>query len=165
MSTRQLAQIGLGLLGIWALLYAVVEFMQIIALAGANHAPLVLAIVAPIALLLGLSYLLIFHSAKAATAIFPDADDADEPVPPEVVLVLVALVGVLLLVQAAPTAINVLLTLFTVGQSDPTVRGEVIRRLIGSLVPIGVGAYLIVRPGRLIDYVLRPLPEVATETE
>ena len=165
MNIRQLAQVGLGLLGVWALLVAAAEFIQIAAFVGVSFAPLALAEVIPVALMLGLSYLLIFHNAKVATAIFPDLEPATYHAAPDLARTLVALTGVLLLVQAAPTAVNAILTVFSAGGPDPTLRGRLIQRFIGSLVPIGAGIYLITRPERLLEYLQRPMPEDAADVE
>ena len=166
MNIRQLAQVGLGLLGVWALLTAVETFIQIAGIVGVSRAPLALAEVIPVGLMLGLSYLLIFHNAKVATAIFPDVEVATGHAPPDFSRTLIALAGVLVLVQAAPITVNAILNYFSVGQTDPTLRGRLIERFVGSLVPIGAGIYLIARPERLLDYLQRPLPEqVADETD
>lgn len=164
MNNRQLAQVGLGLLGVWALLSAVSAFIQIAGVVGGFSAPLALAEVIPVSLLLGLSYLLIFHNAKVATAIFPDVAATDHA-PPDFARTLVGLTGVLLLVQATPGAVNTILNLLSVGKIDLTLRGQLIRRFIGSLVPIGAGIYLIARPGRLLEYLQRPLPEHTADGE
>lgn len=161
MNNRQLAQVGLGLLGVWALLAAVSTFMQIAAVIGASAARLALAEVLPVALMLGLSYVLLFHNAKVAMAIFPDVDGAPDQATHDISRTLVALTGVFFLIQAAPSALNGLLNLFTVSEVDPTLRGGMLRRLVGSFIPIAAGIYLIARPGRLLDYLQRPLPEVA----
>jgi hypothetical protein len=158
---RQLAQVGLGLLGVWALLVAVAEFIQIAGFVGVSFAPLALAEVIPVALMLGLSYLLIFHNAKVATAIFPDVDTSTGQPPSDVVRMLVVLTGVVLLVQGAPSAVNTILNFFSVGETDPTLRGRLIRTFIGSLVPIAAGIYLITRPERFLEYVQRPALEHA----
>jgi hypothetical protein len=163
---RQVAQVGLGLLGVWALLTAVETFIQIAGVVGVSRAPLALAEVLPVTLMLGLSYLLIFHNAKAATAIFPDVEAATGPAPSDFSRTLIALTGVMLLVQAAPTTVNAILNYFSVGQTDPTLRGRLVERFIGSLVPIGAGIYLIAHRERLLDYLQRALPEhVADESD
>lgn len=166
MSGRQLAEIGLGLLGVWALLSAVATFVQIAGVVGASLARVALAEVLPVALLLGLSYLLIFHNGKVATAIFPDVDTGSDARTdndaPDLARTLVALMGVLLLVEATPSALNLVLNLISVGDADPAFRSQLRRRLLGALVPIAAGVYLIARPGRLIEYLRRPAPEHAT---
>jgi hypothetical protein len=164
-NNRQLAQTGLGLLGVWALLSAAGTFIQIAAAVGMSFAPLALAEVIPVAILLSVSYLLIFHNAKVATAIFPDIDAPVERAPSDVTLTLVALTGVLLLVQAAPSAANNILAFLSVGASDPGLRGQLIRRFIASLIPIGAGIYLITRPGRFVEFLQRPSPEHAADLE
>jgi hypothetical protein len=158
-NNRQLAQVGLGLLGVWAVLSAVAAFIQIAGVVGVSLPRLGFAEVVPVGLLLGLSYLLIFHNASVATAIFPSVDAADQHTPPDFARTLIALTGVILLVQAAPSAVNTVLILLSVSEIDPPQRAELLRRLIGILVPIGSGIYLMTRPGRLLEYWQRASPE------
>lgn len=160
MNIRQLAQVGLGLLGVWALLSAVATFIQIAAIVSTSVARLAIAEVLPVALLLSVSYLLIFHNTKVAAAIFPDVEGAADgaSAQSDLALTLVALTGVFLLVQATPGALNAVLNIFTVGDIDPNLRGGLLRRFIGALIPIGAGIYLIVRPGRLLDFLQRSGP-------
>jgi hypothetical protein len=158
-NNRQLAQVGLGLLGVWALLAAVEAFVQIAAIVGASFARIGLAEVIPVGLLLGLSYLLIFHNAKVATAVFPDVEAAVDRPAPDIARTLVALAGVMLLVQATPGAVNAILNLLSIGVTDPALRGQLVRRLVGAIVPIAAGIYLIARPQRLLEYLQRPLLE------
>lgn len=163
MNNRQLAQIGLGLLGVWALLTAVAEFVQIVAVASASIAILTLAEIVPMGLLLGLSYVLVFHNAKVATAIFPDIDGIADAEPHDLSRTLVALTGAMLLVRGTPSALNVILSYLSVDSIDPTLRGRIVRPLIGSLVPIGAGIYLIARPERLIAFLQRPSPKATRD--
>lgn len=156
MKNRQLAQVGLGLLGVWSLLSAVATFIQVGAIVGASLGRVALAVALPVALMLGLSYLLIFHNAKVALAIFPDVDDGAAQAEPDFAKTLVALTGVMLLVQSTPSALNVFLTLVALDRTDPSLHGDVVRRLIGLLVPIAAGIYLLLRPGRLLEYLGRP---------
>ena len=156
MKNRQLAQVGLGLLGVWSLLSAVATFIQVGAIVGASLGRVALAVALPVALMLGISYLLIFHNAKVALAIFPEVEDGATLAEPDFARTLVALTGVMLLVQAAPGALNALLTLLAVGQTDPSLRPGVVRRLIGLAVPVGAGVYLLTRPDRLLEYLNRP---------
>jgi hypothetical protein len=164
-NNRQLARVGLGLLGIWAMLTATTLFIQIAGVVGGALAPLVLAEIIPVALLLGLSYLLIFHNARVASAIFPDVQDANTGVPSDLARTLVALTGVLILVGAAPVVVNAALTLLTLNDAEPTARGEVLRRLAGSAIPVGAGIYLIMHPSKFLDFLDPPTAESATESE
>jgi hypothetical protein len=162
-NNRQLARVALGLLGIWGLLTAVAEFIQIAAVIGASATPVALAVVVPAAALLGLSYLLIFHNARVAMAMFPESEAAAEPLPADLARTLIALTGVVLVVQASPGAVNNILNLFIMGATESSLRAPLLRRLISSAVPIGAGWYLIARPGRLLEYLQRPLPELAAD--
>lgn len=164
MNHRQLAQVGLGLLGVWALLSAVETFIEFAALAGASIARVALAEVIPVALLLGLSYLLLFHNAQAAAALFPNVDASAEEVPPGLARTLIALMGVFLLIQATPTALNVVLNYFFAADVDLAARRTLIPRLLTSFIPIVASCYLVARPGRLLEFLERPpAGVVATE--
>lgn len=165
MNYRQLAQVGLGLLGVWALLDAAALFVQIAGVVGGSLAPLVLAEIIPVVLLLGFSYLLIFHNAKVAAAIFPEAAGASDPAPSDLARVLVALTGVLLLVRAAPLAINGILTLLSLSDAEPTARGDVVGRTVATLIPIGVGIYLLARPSRFLEFLDRPMTAPTAESD
>jgi hypothetical protein len=165
-NNRQLAQIGLGLLGVWSLLSAVATFIQIGVVVGVSAARLGIAEVIPVALLLGISYLLVFHNAQVAAAIFPDVEANAGGAPTwDISRTLVALTGVLLLVDAAPGVLNTILNYFTAGAIDPALRGQLAGRLIGLLVPIAAGIYLIARPDRLLDYLQRPAPAEVPNSE
>ncbi|HEY8310284.1 MAG TPA: hypothetical protein VIG47_06995, partial [Gemmatimonadaceae bacterium] len=154
-----LAEVGLGLLGVWTLLSAVEAFIQIAAIVGASFAPLGIAEVIPVGLSLILSYLLIFHNAKVATAIFPDVEATTDVAASDVARTLVALTGVMLVVQAMPGAVNIVLNMLPIGGIEPRLRAELLNRSIRAAIPIAAGVYLIMRPGRLLEYLQRPLPE------
>jgi hypothetical protein len=158
-NNRQLAQVGLGLLGVWALLAAATAFIQFGAVVAVGGARLGVAEVIPVALMLGISYLLLFHNAKVTLAIFPDVDTTPDRATFDISRTLVALTGVMLLVGAMPSLINTGLNYFTAGAVDPTARGRLFARIVGLIVPIGAGLYLITRPERLLDYLDRPVAD------
>jgi hypothetical protein len=158
MNSRQLAQVGLGLIGVWALLDALRGFVTIAAIAGGSFRPLLLSIAVPVALLLGLSYVLVFHNAQLAATIAPDVRATSEHGTPDLARVLVALLGVLLLVQAIPGAISALLGFFAAGEfPERPSRVLPVRSFIGSGVQLAIALFLIMRPQRLLDYVRRPV--------
>jgi len=162
---RQLAQVGLGLLGVWSLLTAVATFIQIGAVVGTSGARLGTAEAIPVALLLGISYLLVFHNTQVAAAIFPSVETAPDHATYAISRTLVALTGVLLLVQAVPSLLSTVLAYFTAGAVDPTMRPQILARVAGLLVPVGAGLYLITRPERLLDYLEDRAPEQAPSSE
>jgi hypothetical protein len=157
-NSRQLAQVGLGLIGVWALLIALQGFMTLAVVAGASLGPMLLSIAAPVALLLGLSYVLVFHNGQLVAAIAPDDAAAREHGAPDLPRILVVLLGVLLLVQAIPGATSALLGLFAASEF-PTMpsRARPVRLFIGSGVQLAIALFLIMRPQRLLDYVRRPV--------
>ena len=119
-------------------------------------ATVALAEVVPVGMLLGISYFLLFHNAKVATAIFPDVDATPDAAPRDFSRTLVALTGVMLVVEWTPSAINTILSYLTVGGVDPSFHGRLVRPFIGAVLPIAAGIYLIMRPDRLIEFLNRP---------
>jgi hypothetical protein len=162
--TRQLAELGLGLLGVWALLYALMIFMSVASMAlfqgGGAVGSVLLAEGVPTALLLGISYLLIFHNALVATAIFPDFETTSEKGSPDLDRILVAVVGVLLLGQAIPGSISALFNFFAMrGFPGESLRAQLIPRFLASGAQVAFALYLIVRPERLLAFLRRPRPD------
>ena len=162
MNSRQLAQVGLGLIGVWVLLNALNGFMMFAAVFGASRGPMLFAIAVPVALMLGLSYVLVFHGSQLAAAIAPDVSAANQHGAPDLDRVLVVLLGVMLLVQAIPGTLSTVLGYLAAGefQASPS-RAVPARAFIGHGVQIAIALYLIVRPERLLEFVRRPLPEQA----
>ena len=158
MNSRQLAQVGLGLIGVWAILDALWVFSWIASMGDAGPRGAGLLVVAvPLALLLGLSYVLVFHNAQLAATIAPDAGAASEHGTPDLARILVALLGVLLLVQAIPRTLNAVLAFFAAGEFPvrPNLSGP-IGSFIGDAIQVAIALYLIMRPDRLVEYVRRP---------
>ena len=164
MKTRQLAELGLGLLGVWALLYALMIFMSVASMAlfqgGGAVGSVLLAEGVPTALLLGISYLLTFHNAQVATAIFPDLGTTSEEGSPDLARMLVAVVGVLLLGQAIPGTISSFFNFFAIREfPGESLRAQLIPRFFASGVQAAFALYLIVRPEKLLAYLRRPPPD------
>jgi hypothetical protein len=159
MNSRQLAQVGLGLIGVWALLDALRVFSGIAFMGDAGpRGAAVLVVAVPLALLLGLSYVLVFRSAQLAATIAPDVGATNEHGTQDLARILVALLGVLLLVQAAPVTINAVLNFLVAGEyPDASSRAGPLRSFIGSGVQLAIALFLIMRPQRLLDYVRRPV--------
>jgi hypothetical protein len=157
MNSRQLAQVGLGLIGVWALLIALQGFMTLAVVAGASLGPMLLSIAVPVALLLALSYVLVFHNGQLVAAIAPDVRATSEHATPDLPRILVVLLGVLLLVQAIPGAISGLLAVLAAGEF-PTMpsRAGPVRFFISSGLQLAIALFLIMRPERLLDFVRRP---------
>lgn len=162
MNSRQLARVGLGLIGVWALVDVLNGFMTFAAVVGSGEppGPVLLYLGVPVALLLGLSYVLVFHNAQLAATIAPDADAASEHGTPDLARILVALLGVMLLVQAIPRTLNAILLFFAAGEFPvaPPLAGP-IRNFIGVAVQVAIAIYLIIRPDRLVEFVRRARAE------
>jgi hypothetical protein len=162
-NSRQFAQVGLGLIGVWALVSALTLFSRIVSIGDAGpRGRDILVVAVPLALLVGFSYLLVFRSTLLAATIAPDVAVTNERGTQDLARVLVALVGVFLLAQALPITLNVVLAFFAAGEfPEAPSRAPQIRSFIGVCVQDAVALYLIMRPGRLVEYVRRPLPERA----
>ena len=160
MNSRQLAQVGLGIIGVLALLDALNGFMTFAAVFGQESTGAVLiSIGLPVALLLGLSYLLVFHNSQLAAAISPDAGASSDRGSPDLARTLVVLLGVFLLVEAIPGTLNAVLAYLAAGEyPNMTDRAGPLRGFIGHVVQIVIAIYLITRPERLLHYVRRPRP-------
>jgi hypothetical protein len=160
-NSRQVAQVGIGLLGVWALLLAVSGFMNALLLGSVSGAPSFLTVGLPLLLMLALSYMLVFHSGQLASIIAPDVDAMTEQISTDVARTLVALVGVMLFVQTIPATVSTLLTLFvfrTDIRASSSSGGMLARRVIDSGIETALALYLIMRPDRLLDYLRRSQP-------
>lgn len=160
MTSRQLAQVGLGLIGVWTLLDVLVAFTGLGYLAAdGSIGSFAIMEILPFALMLGLSYILVFHNAKLAAAIAPDVDAAPEPGSTDLARILVALLGVMLFARAVPGPISEVAGFLAAGEY-PSVSSAPfpLRAFIGSSVQIAIAVYLVARPDRLLSYVRRPMP-------
>lgn len=170
MKDRQLAQTALGFLGVWALLDAVNGFTAVAEAlapgAGASLASVALVVGLPSLLLLGLSYILVFHNAKLAVVIAPDAEAALGRGTPNLARLLVALLGSMLLLQTLPRVVNLILNLFVAAGDPDIIQGGALRRaLISTGVEVACALYLIVRPERFLAFLDRPRAESADSAE
>ena len=154
-NSRQLAQVGLGLIGVWALLYALNGLMTLSAVLGQGESPgpVLLSIGVPVALMLGLSYVLVFHNSVLASAIAPDAGATIDVGASDLGRILVVLLGVMLLVEAIPGTLNDVLAYVAAGEyPNMTDRSGPLRGFIGHAAQIAIALVLVRRPGRLLDY-------------
>lgn len=154
MNSRQLARVGLGLIGVWALMTAISGFMTFAYVVRSEPSSVLLLI--PIALLVGLSYVLVFHNSRLAEAIAPDAGEGTESGAPDLARVLVVLLGVHLLVTAIPGVLSVALGLLSGGPFAPGMAsGGALRVLLGPVSQSVIAGFLIARPERLLEFVRR----------
>lgn len=161
MNVRQLAQVGIGLIGVWALVGAVETFAAVVFVARSGG-PAMLAASASTVLLFGLSYLLVFRSAGIAAVIAPDvdadvdADSASASASPELERTLIRVAAVLLLGLGVPGIVTGLLTFATTrGLTDAGASGIALRRFAGSAAQVAFALYLIARPERLLELAKR----------
>jgi hypothetical protein len=163
-NARQIAQIGIGLIGIYVLASAVQLFASYLGMAGrAGGAPIgstVMFIGIPLALLLGFSYVLVFHNAQFAKAIVPDSDATITGDGTDLARVAFALLGVMLLSDGIPSLINHVLSFVASASqeySNPGERLAITRSVVGVAAKVAIGWYVIARPKRLLDAVRRPM--------
>jgi hypothetical protein len=163
MNNRSLSELGLGLLGVWALLQALVGFMNIAASIVIFPNPealrsVLLAEAAPVALLLAVGYVLVFHNAAVATAIFPDFGSKRDH-NPDLTRVLTGIVGVLLLGVAIPGLIRAVFTLVALREfQSSSSRALQVREFVGFGAQAAFALFLIVRPERLLAILQREEP-------
>jgi hypothetical protein len=161
---RLLAQTALGFLGVLALVDAVNGFMVVAEALGpgAGDSPGGIALVVglPVLLLLGLSYILVFHNARLASALAPDAEATIGRGTPNLARLLVALLGSMLLLQTLPRVINLILNLFVAAGDPDIIQGGALRRaLISTGVEVACALYLVMRPERFLAFLDRPRAE------
>jgi hypothetical protein len=160
-NARRLAQVGLGLIGIWLLAQTLTVFATIARIGGiAGGGAFFFAAGVPFLLMLGFSYVLVFHNASLARAIAPDPAATIESNGTDIARVLFALMGVLLLSEAIPAVLNLLVAVaISANQEYSSVneRAAPVRGLFAAAVKGGIGWYLIAKPERLLEIVRRPL--------
>lgn len=163
MTSRQLAQVGLGLIGVWALLDALRIFAGVASMGdAAPQGRYILVVAMPLALLLGFSYVLVFRSGQLVSTIAPDAQSAAKHDSHDLPRILVMLLGVWLLVQATPVIVNQILAFVVAGEfPEAQQRAVISRALIGYAIQVAIALFLIMRPERLLAYARRQLPESA----
>jgi hypothetical protein len=163
-TNRQLAQVGLGLIGVWALLDALRVFSGIVSMgADGPRGSAILVVAAPLLLLLGLSYVLVFRSSSLASAIAPEGQATNAHSAADISRTLVVLLGVMLLAQSVPRLINIALAFLAAGEfPEGAPNSGLLRDFIASCVPFAIALFLIMRPERLLSYARRPLTEQAS---
>ena len=151
-----LAALGLGLLGLYALVEALVGAMNVAATLVLSQNVMILRGVllsefVPAALLLAIGYVLVFHNTAVAAAMFPGMDVSSEPDAGSLPRVLVGLTGMLLLGMAIPGLIRAAFA-YSMGRNfqSATSLALQLRGLIGSAVQGALAVYLILRPDRVL---------------
>jgi len=150
-NAQAIAQLGVGLLGVWAFIEALLVFPRVAtaapfqyALHGAWGAFAAMAL--PFVLLLALSYLLVFHAAAVARRVLSTLDLESTGPLPDVACVLVGLAGVFVLLNSLPGLVQAWMV-----RSGFEVPAAIrLRVWVASLVQAGVGLFLILRPGILV---------------
>ena len=127
---------------------------------GGSPRNLLLAEAVPVALLLAVGYILVFHNAQVATAIFPEFGAASEHGSADLARILVCLAGVVLLGEAIPGLSSAVFSYFAVRDfQSASSRAMQVRGFIGSGVQLAFAVYLITRPERILAYLRGPEPE------
>jgi hypothetical protein len=160
MSSRQIAQLALGITGIWALIYALSGFMglaSLLAFQGREALGAALLGVGPAAALFLVGYLLVFHNAPAARLIFPDFSDDDGLPSTEVSRLLVGLTGILVVGSAIPSLVSGVLGFAVAARlTGGGPRPSLVQGLMGRLVQTAFGVFLIMQPQLVLDFLNRP---------
>lgn len=161
MNGRQLAQIALGVLGVSALVNAINPLMAVFMVVSSNEPRSSLLVVGvPAFLLLALSYILVFHSSTLVAAIAPAAGTELMSAASDIPRVLVALMGVMMALQALPSGVNTVFNILAVaGDPQSVEKGALVPRLIGLAADFGCALYLVIRPERFIAFLNRQRTE------
>ena len=161
MNARQIARVGLGLIGIQLLVTALTMFASLARFGQQSGWQFLVAMVLPFGLLLGFSYVLVFHNSSLARAIVPSTDATVDTGGADFARVLFALLGAYLLAEAGPATLNaiaaVLMSTSDEFAGNPA-RYAPVRSLLADIAKGAIGWYLIARPQRLLELVQRPLP-------
>ena len=164
MNARRLALVGLGLIGIWLVAEALMMFATFSRVGEMSSRGFIVAAGIPLALILGFSYVLVFHNAQLARTIAPDPAATIEFGSADLARVLFALLGVVLLSEAIPSVLNLIIAIaMMAGQEfgSSAERAGPIRALLSAAAKGAIGWYLIANPERLLAIVRRPLRETA----
>jgi len=156
MTARTTAQLGFGLLGLWAAIQAVAMFPGLAVMASAITAtsgfvPVVFAIILPVAFLMVMSYLLLFHNARLTAQLFPGVEEESKAETADVPRVLVGLAGVLLLGLVVPHIVRVIPGLGGPAAVTASVERVQTRELISAALQLALALYLIFRPGKFLE--------------
>ena len=164
MSAQALSQLGVGLLGVWAFVQGLLVFPTLSSLAATmsgdrGPSAAIFSIILPFVLLLGLSYLLVFHSAAVARRVFPSFETGPAGRALDLQPILVGLAGVFIVVAALPGLVRVVPG-FRLATSYGTPDWRQTRLLVAHGAQVVVGLYLLLRPTALLR--LWQIPEGAT---
>ncbi len=157
MTNRQLAQVGLGLIGVWALIDVLKLFAGIASMADAvPRGSAILVVAVPLFHLLGASYVLVFRSSSLTAAIAPEGHAATQHGATDFSRTLVVLIGVLLLVQSLPILINIALAFLAAGEfPEGAPNSGLLRNFVSTGVQFAIASFLILRPERLLATIAR----------
>ena len=160
MGVQALLQVGLGLLGVSAL----IEALTLATISGlgsmANLPPDGRGIVALLWALLGLltlfaaGYALIVYNNRIARILLARSGTVDAVVPgvPDIRTILVGLFGVSLLVRALPVAIGAIGTALNLRpQGMYPVISYPLQQIIAMALQVGLGIYFVLRPARVLE--------------
>ncbi len=159
MNGRAVSQVGLGLLGIWVLVQALIASFRVLgnlqALESSPHPAMAAATIIPVALLFALSYVLVAHNAGVSQRMFPKLGDANLAAS-GLARILVGLLGVFLFCTALPPLLQVLPSLRA---SEPFSPAAIIlqrRALAGYAAQAVLAILLTLRPALVLTIWERP---------
>ena len=105
------------------------------------------------------------HAFPLAAALAPHADVPVEHGTPDIARVLVALVGIMTVLQTLPRLVNLVLNIFAAaGDPDAMPGGALRRALIGTGIEFACALFLVMRPERFLDFLNRSRSEPAEAT-
>ncbi len=152
MNDQAIGRLGIGLLGVWAFIEALLVFPRVATAAPFQYAAhgawaAFIAMAVPFILLLVLSYVLVFHAGAVARRVLPPGDGEPAGATPELSRVIVGLAGVLILLQSLPGLIQA----WAVRPGFEVAASLRYRVWVAALAEAAVGIFMIVRPAILLD--------------
>ncbi len=160
MKTPSLGQLGLSLVGVYALVHALVLFPSLatwgsVLLERDQAAIAVSVTLVPFGLLVVLGVLLVAHPESVARWIWRGKDRTETlPVTDELASLLLAICGILVVTAAFPDLLSVSLQSLSTGAPE----GLRLRWLAGQLARAFLGMFLFLRPGVVLDFWRRKQP-------
>jgi len=159
MNAQGLGRLGVGLLGLWAFIQALLVFPRVATAVPFQYAEhgayaALVAMALPFVLLLALSFLLVFRAAAVASRLLAPPDNEPTSPAPDLSCVLVGLVGLFILLNSLPG----LLQAWTIRTGFEVAVSLRLRVWVASLAQAGVGLFMVLRPAVLVDLWQSPRP-------
>ncbi len=151
MNGQAIGRLGVGLLGVWAFIEALLVFPRVATAAPFQYAvhgawAAFIAMLLPFVLLLALSYVLVFHADAVARRVLAPLELEPAAAPPELGPVAVGLVGLFFVLMSLPGILQAMM----VREGSQIAAGLRLRLGAASLAQAAVGLFMMLRPAILL---------------